>query len=206
MKNKLIIFTRYPEAGHAKTRLIPCLGAEGAAILQRRMTEQAVKIALLLAEEIRLENEIRFTGGSARKMKDWLGPNLLFCPQGRGDLGIRLSRASRDSFRAGAGQVVIIGADCPNLSSTILATAFAKLAEHDLVVGPATDGGYYLIGLSTNQPGLFHNLPWGTNRVLPETLTMAEKSGLSFFLLEELCDVDRPEDLSQLLHDYPEWS
>ena len=170
------------------------------------MTGQIVGIARLFANEIPLENEIRFAGGSAGKMKNWLGPNLNFCPQGSGDLGEKMSRAFSKSFQDGSRQVVIVGADCPNISTTILATAFAKLAEHDLVLGPATDGGYYLIGLSSNQPRLFNNLPWGSNLVLLETLAIAEKYEMSFFLLEELNDVDRPEDLSRLLQEYPEWS
>lgn len=195
MKNKLIIFTRYPEAGHAKTRLIPALGAEGAANLQRRMTELIVQTALILEEKIPLENEIRFAGGSNNKMVKWLGLDLNFHPQGNGDLGEKMSRAFTESFGDGFRQVVIIGADCPNISTAILATAFKKLADHDLVLGPATDGGYYLIGLSAPRPRLFDNLPWGNNRVLLETLALAERYNLSFFLLEELSDVDRPEDL-----------
>ena len=117
-----------------------------------------------------------------------------------------MTRAFSKSFQDRSQKVVIIGADCPSISTTILAAAFAKLASHDLVLGPATDGGYYLIGLSGNQPGLFNNLQWGSSRVLLETLTIAEKADLSFSLLKELSDVDRPEDLSRIFQEYPEWS
>lgn len=196
MKTKLIIFTRYPQAGRTKTRLIPALGPVGAADLQRGMTEEVVRTALLLARGISLANEIRFTGGSISEMKSWLGQNLHYRPQGSGDLGEKMSRAFAESFLDSYRRVMIIGADCPNISTEILAKAYKKLANHDLVLGPATDGGYYLIGLTAPQPRLFDNLPWGTGRVLPKTLTIAEKSALSFFLLKELSDVDRPEDLN----------
>ncbi|MEN8142095.1 MAG: TIGR04282 family arsenosugar biosynthesis glycosyltransferase [Thermodesulfobacteriota bacterium] len=195
MKTKLIVFTRYPQAGRTKTRLIPALGAEGAADLQRQMTKQIVRTALLLTEDVPLEIEINFAGGSIGEMENWLGQDLCYRPQGSGDLGEKMDRAFSESFHDGYHQVIIIGADCPNISVPILTEAFNKLAEQDLVLGPATDGGYYLIGLSALYPRLFTKLPWGTSKVLPKTLAIAEKLALSLFLLEELSDVDRPEDL-----------
>ena len=165
------------------------------------MTERAVQTVQLLAQEISLELEIRFEGSSTAEMKNWLGPDWHFSPQGPGDLGEKMHRAFADSFHQGYQQVITIGADCPALATKTLATAFNKLAEHDLVLGPATDGGYYLIGLSLLSPRLFADLPWGSSRVLQETLALAEKSDLSFFLLEELSDVDRPEDLNNFSGD-----
>ena len=196
MKTKLIVFTRYPEAGCTKTRLIPALGTEGAADLQRRMTEKVVRTVQHLSKQIPLESEVRFAGGSISGMKEWLGEDCNCHPQGRGDLGERLSRSFAESFSDDCRKVVVIGADCPSISTTILETAFKKLADHDLVLGPATDGGYYLVGLSILFPHLFENLPWGSNTMLLETIAIAERSDLSFFLLEELSDVDRPEDLT----------
>ena len=154
---------------------------------------------MLLEEEIPVECEIYFADGSITKMKDWLGNNINFRPQGHGDLGEKLDRAFDDSFRDGYQNVIIIGSDCPTISTTILATAIKKLADSDLVLGPANDGGYYLIGLSSLCSHLFENLPWGSSTMLQETLVIAERSDLSVFLLEELSDVDRKEDLSPKL-------
>ncbi len=202
MKKKLILFTRYPVAGHTKTRLIPALGAEGAADLQRQMTERTLRTAENLAAESQLELEIRHAGGSGEQMKNWLGPHLIYREQGAGDLGEKMSRAMTEAFQAGYHQVTVIGADCPGLSPEILANGFSRLADHSLVLGPAADGGYYLLGLARPCPGLFSNRSWGSNLLLSETMTAAKKLALKFYLLEELADVDRPEDLKHF-GDYP---
>jgi len=107
---KLIIFTRFPVPGEAKTRLIPALGAEGAADLQREMTEHTVRQARKTGAEI----EIRYTGGSQQQMLDWLGDDLQYADQGGGDLGERMTRAFQEHFDSGAQRVVIIGSDCPS--------------------------------------------------------------------------------------------
>ena len=91
--------------------------------------------------------EVRFEGGNKNLMKAWLGHELYFRGQGHGDLGVRLERAFREAFQSGTERVVIVGSDCPGLTSEILRKAFDGLADHDLVLGPAEDGGYYLIGL-----------------------------------------------------------
>lgn len=202
MKKKLILFTRYPVAGHTKTRLIPALGAEGAAALQRQMTERTLRTAENLAAASQPELEIRHAGGSNEQMKNWLGPTRIYCDQGTGDLGEKMSRAMAEAFRDGYHQVMVIGADCPGLSAEILASGFSRLADHSLVLGPAADGGYYLLGLARACPELFRNRSWGSDRLLAETMTAAKKLALKYFLLEELADVDRPEDLKHF-GDYP---
>lgn len=203
MKKKLIIFTRYPVAGHTKTRLVPALGAEKAADLQRQMTEQTLQTVEKLVSEKSLEVEIRYQGGSAGQMKKWLGQKQIYCEQGSGDLGDKMFRAFSEAFRDGFRRVTIIGADCPTLSSEILATGFDKLADHDLVLGPAIDGGYYLVGLTKLCPELFSNCLWGSDLLLAETVSIAKKLALKLYLLEELADVDRPEDL-KYFGDYPD--
>ena len=195
LKKKLLIFTRYPVAGRTKTRLIPALGAAGAANLQRLMTERTLRTAENLAAEFQPEVEIRHAGGTGGQMKNWLGPNRIYREQGGGDLGEKMSRAMSEAFQAGYRQVMVIGADCPGLSPEILASGFAGLADHDLVLGPAKDGGYYLLGLARPCPELFSNRSWGSNLLLAETMTAAKKLALKCYLLEELADVDRPEDL-----------
>ncbi|MBW2408981.1 MAG: TIGR04283 family arsenosugar biosynthesis glycosyltransferase [Deltaproteobacteria bacterium] len=199
-KQRLIIFTRYPEAGTTKTRMIPELGAEGAAELQRRMTEHIMSRAVGLCDLHPIPVEVRYEGGSEKLMTEWLGPGFSYCHQGSGDIGLRMGRAFTETFGQGCESVVIIGSDIPDISTKILQNAFEALGENDLVLGPAADGGYYLIGVQREtfrhwNPQLFSDIRWGTASVLPQTLHVARKLGLNYKLLATLRDVDRPEDL-----------
>ncbi len=198
MKQRLIIFTRFPEPGKAKTRLIPALGARGAARLQRDLTRHT------LAQAGRLRHfcpvSLRYEGGSREKMAAAFGNGSSYREQGPGDLGCRMARAFADAFDQGFERVVIIGADCPKITPQVLCQAFDRLASCDLVLGPAADGGYYLIGLRRPAPAelarLFSGIAWGSDRVLNQTLCRAANLSLSVFRLEMLSDVDRPEDLA----------
>ncbi|MGI2906120.1 TIGR04282 family arsenosugar biosynthesis glycosyltransferase [Tolypothrix sp. VBCCA 56010] len=194
-KQHLIIFTRYPEPGKTKTRLIPALGSVGAANLQRQMTEHTVSQVKQLQASTAISLEIRFAGGNLQLMQDWLGSDLVYQLQGEGDLGSRMMRSLLNSFQQNAEQVVIIGTDCPGVNPQILATAFEQLHVFDLVLGPAVDGGYYLIGLQQPFPELLNNIDWGTSQVLSQTVEIAHKLNLSLAYLPTLADVDRPEDL-----------
>ncbi|MEH2111556.1 TIGR04282 family arsenosugar biosynthesis glycosyltransferase [Nostoc sp.] len=194
-KRHLIIFTRYPEPGKTKTRLIPVLGTVGAANLQRQMSEYTIFQVQELQKTIDISVEVRFTGGNSQLMVDWLGLDLVYQFQGEGDLGSRMARSLFEAFQSGMEEVIIIGTDCPGLNAQILATAFEKLHAFDLVLGPAIDGGYYLIGLRQPIPELFVNIDWGTDRVFQKTVDIAQKLHLSYVSLSPLADVDRPEDL-----------
>ncbi|ALF51710.1 hypothetical protein ACX27_00810 [Nostoc piscinale CENA21] len=194
-KQHLIIFTRYPEPGKTKTRLIPALGSVGAANLQQQMTEYTLLQVAELQKAIGVSVELRFAGGSLELMQDWLGWELLYASQGEGDLGTRMARSLVDAFRKNAEYVIIIGSDCPGVTSQILATAFQQLQTVDLVIGPAIDGGYYLIGVRRFIPELFDNIDWGTSQVLQQTIDIAAKLGVLSIYLPTLADVDRPEDL-----------
>ena len=191
----LIIFTRYPEPGKTKTRLIPVLGDVGAANLQRQMTEQTIFQVKELQKITNVSFEVRFTGGNLEKMQNWLGNDLGYQFQGEGDLGARMERSLVNAFNQKAEQVIIIGTDCPDLNSQILATAFEQLKNFNLVLGPALDGGYYLIGLQQPIGELFMNIPWGTAQVFAKTVEIAQKLNLSIGYLQPLADIDRPEDL-----------
>lgn len=195
VRERLIIFTRYPEPGKTKTRLFPALGPERAAILQQRMTEHTLAQVQLLQSTLPVSVEVRFTGGNRRRMRSWLGPKLTYQAQGKGDLGQRMARAFQAAFRAGMQRVVIVGIDCPELDGVILGKAFQELQQHDLVLGPATDGGYYLIGLRRLVPQLFQDIAWSTDRVWEQTIAIARQQKLSVGSLPPLDDVDRPEDL-----------
>lgn len=194
-RERLILFTRFPVSGSAKTRLIPCLGTEGAAQLQREMTEHVLARVWPLAPQCAVTLEVRFTGGSVAEMRRWLGRGLRFVPQGDGDLGARMQRASTEAFDAGARAVVIIGADCPEVDATRVQSAFQRLRTHRLVLGPARDGGYYLVGLKAATPALFADIPWGTSQVLATSVERARTLGFEPFLLSVAADVDEPADL-----------
>jgi uncharacterized protein len=194
-KQRLIIFTRYPEPGKTKTRLIPVLGSVGAANLQRQMTEHTILQVKQLQKAIDISVEIWFSDGDLQLMQKWLGSDLVYQPQGEGDLGLRMARSLLQAFQSGAEKAIIIGTDCPGLNAEILATAFDKLRTFDLVLGPALDGGYYLIGLRQLIPELFANIEWGTANVFQKTVEIAQKVNLSYVNLVSLADVDRPEDL-----------
>ena len=195
LQQHLIFFTRYPEPGKTKTRLIPALGTIGAAKMQRQMTAYALFQVKELQKLINISLEIRFAGGDLQLMQDWLGAELVYHSQGDGDLGSRMARSLYDSFQGQAKQVVIIGTDCPGLNSHILAQAFEQIYTVDLVLGPAIDGGYYLIALRRFIPELFANIDWGTSQVLHQTVDIAHQLNLSSYHLPPLADVDRPDDL-----------
>ncbi|MEJ2477561.1 MAG: TIGR04283 family arsenosugar biosynthesis glycosyltransferase, partial [Desulfobacterales bacterium] len=196
----LIIFTRFPETGKTKTRLIPALGAKGAAHLQRQMTEHIIATAAKVSNRPGLTIEVYHEGGNTGLMQKWLGPQFSYRPQEGGDLGRRMARAFAAAFQDSKGAAVIVGSDIPEISADIIQQAFEGLQKHDLVLGPARDGGYYLIGMNNTIPAqtytrLFENINWGSGQVLSQTLQTARESGLRFILLESLGDVDCPADL-----------
>ena len=199
-RNRLIIFTRYPETGTTKTRLIPLLGTEGAANLQRKMTEHTLSRMTELTASNDLTLEIRYDGGNEQLMRRWLGAEFEYAPQGDGDLGKRMQRAFEDVFEFGAASAVIIGTDIPDLTVKVIKEAFAVLRQKEMVLGPAKDGGYYLIGFektafSPAVGNLFSGITWGEHDVLKKTMKVAMGHGVSYSLVDELDDVDRPEDL-----------
>ncbi len=196
MTESLIIFTRYPEAGKTKTRMIPTLGATGAADLQRQLSEHTIHTAQILQKSRPIDLEIHFAGGDRDLMLSWLGDNHSYYPQALGDLGAKMQSAFAQAFARGKARIVTIGIDCPDLDPAILNQAFNSLKDHELVLGGAEDGGYYLIGLSKLVPELFTNINWGTDSVFATTQKIAEQLGLSIDYLPILADVDRPEDLA----------
>ncbi|MHB1033432.1 MAG: TIGR04283 family arsenosugar biosynthesis glycosyltransferase [Pirellulales bacterium] len=196
MSERLIVFTRYPEPGKSKTRLIGVLGPEGAAQVQREMTQHVLGWAKALIQSRPVDLEICFEGGDESLMRQAFGNDLAYRRQSAGDLGRRMRVAFQSAFRSGSHRVVLVGTDCPELDGHSVQAAFDRLNEHELVLGPATDGGYYLIGLRSPAPTLFDGIPWGMGDVLEATLSAAEAAGLSVALLPWLSDVDCPEDLA----------
>jgi len=194
-RRRLVIFTRYPEPGKVKTRLISALGREGASDLHKTMTENTLRWAKSLSRSDSKLLEIHFDGGTSRLMEQWLGGGISYIPQGHGDLGERMARIFQDSFEQKKKQVIIVGTDCPQLNAFHVKIAFDALGNYDLVLCPTTDGGYCLIGLRRMVPELFESITWGTETVFRSTLERAKQQGLSVLTLEPLEDVDIPKDL-----------
>lgn len=184
----IALFCKYPSAGKAKTRLIPALGPEGAARVHRRLAERT----LATVRSSGLPFAIYTSGAPIADFAVWLGHDITFIDQGEGDLGDRLGRVPAPA--------ILLGADVPDLTPLYLQQAARALQGGKLVVGPAKDGGYYLLGLAEPMPFLFTNMDWGTDNVLPETLSRIAANGMSAPLLKPLDDCDRPEDL----HLWPE--
>jgi len=206
----LLIFAREPVLGRVKTRLAATIGPAAALAAYRELlalTAAAVAAAQVPATVWLAEAPT----GSLATAATALGPNFGLSPlpprpewpglpwrvQPAADsLGTRMSHAFAEAFAGGAGRVVIIGTDCPGLTAALLRQAFGQLATHDLVVGPATDGGYYLLGMNSLHPALFANKPWSTAAVLPATLADARRLGLRVAQLPTLADVDSAHDLA----------
>ena len=192
---RLIVFTRYPEPGKTKTRLISVLGPHGAADLQRHMTEHVLARTDFFVRERRVDMEVRYEGGNRGRMEMWLGDRMSYRSQGRGDLGSRMAQAFAQAFKQGKKRVVIVGSDCPGINETTVRSAFDLLYQFDLVLGPANDGGYYLIGLRQEESKLFEGVPWGTAEVGARTLEIANQLGIRWVEIEPLDDVDRAEEI-----------
>jgi uncharacterized protein len=192
---RLILFVRHPIPGKVKTRMIPALGVEGAVGLHRRLVLRALRTSLACCSSDTIDLEIRYCGGDSGAMEHWLGGGWHFRRQSEGDLGRRLADAFETSFREASCATVLIGGDCPALTDHTLATAFDQLRSHPVVLGPATDGGYYLVGLTRPVPELFQGVCWGTGSVLAESLRILRRVGITPRLLEVLDDLDRPGDL-----------
>ena len=191
----LIIFTRYPTSGKVKTRLIPAVGAVGAALLHRQMTIQVIDRSRILQSDLPVTIAVHFDGDNYQQISDWLGTDLVYQSQGGGDVGERMARSFSTACQRSS-SVVLIGTDCPELTTDILAHAFDLLQSgRDVVLGGAVDGGYYLIGMRDYHPELFVDIDWSTDRVLQQTITIANRLNLSIGYLPKLTDIDRPEDL-----------
>lgn len=195
MTTQLIVFTRYPEAGSTKTRLIPAIGPECAALLQQRLTSRTLDAARQFLTQVQTQTQVRFAGRDAASMQAMFGSDIDYAPQHGDGLGDRLQHAIDAAFQKSIDRVIVIGADCPQLDAQTLVEANRQLDHHDVILGPAEDGGYYLIGLKTPQPSLFQDIPWGTSEVLAKTLQKINALRLRRKLLTPLPDVDYPEDL-----------
>ena len=191
---RILVFAKAPEPGRVKTRLVPALGVEGAAQLQRQLIERTLDTALAAdLGEVELwcapDPDESFFAACANR------PGLSMRAQGDGDLGVRMLRA----LAAGA-PGLLIGSDCPAFTPAYLRDAAIALGGgSDAVFGPAEDGGYVLIGVARSPPAqLFEDIAWGTSSVMQQTRARLAQLGWRWRELATLWDVDRPEDLPRL--------
>lgn len=199
---RLLVFAKAPQPGFAKTRLIPLLGAEGAARLQARLTRRSIATALaagLGPVELWCDpaTELPFFAALGT---EW---TISLHSQCGGDLGEKMWYATTCALSA-RHPVLILGTDCPLLTPPHLQRALTTLHQgHEAVLIPADDGGYVLLGLTRAAPELFHDIAWGTDRVLVETRSRLEGLGWRFAILDPLPDLDRPADCEQLAREHP---
>ena len=185
---RIVVFAKAPVPGRVKTRLIPALGAEGAAKLARGMLEHTLEEAASSGLDFELCGD-----PDAAEWGDLL-PEAAFAWQGEGGLGERLARAAERVLREGA-NILLIGADCPALDQARLRAAAEALGTHDAVIHPATDGGYVLLGLRRFHPSLFEGIAWSTASVAQQTLDRIAALGWSVHIADTLADVDEPSDI-----------
>ena len=188
----LLIFARQPVLGQVKTRLAAAIGDAAALAVYREL----LTITAVAVESAGIPTTVWLAdapGSAAAELPEW--PGMRWRLQPAGDLGHRMAYAFAAAFAAGASAVAIIGTDCPGLRATHLEQAFELLKDHDVVLGPATDGGYYLLAMNELYAPLFANKAWSTDTVRTATLADAVQLGLSMALLPELADVDTAADL-----------
>lgn len=186
----LIIFYRNPELGRVKTRLAATVGDEKALAIYLRLASHTRSIAT----EVDCDRVVWYSNFVDTE-DNW--PNQLFkkeVQQGSG-LGSKMDFAFEHAFRQGYSRVCIIGTDCLELTEAIVKDAFDKLKNHDAVLGPALDGGYYLLGMKRLHQEVFKNKTWSTDSVFSKTIEDFKKLNLSYYLLQSLTDVDEEKDL-----------
>ena len=196
----LIIFVRLPVPGEVKTRLAKQIGSISACDHYRAFVEWVLTKTGSPAPGV-WRRWLCFTPRSAlNAIRTWLRPHHVnhYLPQAPGDLGIRMMAATGAAFHAKASKAIVIGTDCLEVDETLIAQAFDSLDQHDVVLGPAHDGGYYLLGLARLTPKIFQRIPWSTDQVCAATRARAQELGLSVFELPLRRDIDLPSDLEHL--------
>ncbi|MTI87259.1 MAG: glycosyltransferase [Balneolaceae bacterium] len=192
--DKLIIFVKNEEAGKVKTRLAASEGDNKAL----EIYQQLLKYTHAQAQHAEADKEVWYSRFKAEE-DIWASGGFTKKIQTGNDLGERMSAAFRESFiQPEIQRVVLIGSDCAEITTSIIEKALEKLKNCDLVLGPAEDGGYYLIGMSQYLPNLFNNIEWSTPSVLKQTLDRAKKEKIQWSLLATLSDVDTMEDWNRL--------
>lgn len=189
-KNLLLIFTRNPELGKAKTRLAKTIGNEKALEIYKLLLQKTKTVTKDLSCDKAVYYSVKI-----RENDIWDETVYQKHQQKGEDLGIRMENAFLNGFNAGYEKVIIIGSDLFDLTPKHINDAFEKLNANDIVLGPAEDGGYYLLGMKQNHTAVFKNKEWGTSSVRKDTLNDLKNN--TVYLLEELNDIDVYDDLKK---------
>lgn len=187
--NALLIFIKNPIKGKAKTRLAATVGDDEALRIYKELLRHTREIAANIDANRYLSYSFFID-----KNDEWANNLFQKSLQISGDLGLKMKTAFEDAFEKGNKKVVIIGSDCASLTIEIVENAFNKLENHDFVIGPADDGGYYLLGMRTFAPSIFDDIAWSTEQVFPKTIENIQHLNKTYDLLPTLSDIDYEED------------
>ncbi len=210
-KPLLILMCRWPAPNRCKTRLAKDIGVSRAAEIQRRLTKHTIAVAKKLSENNLIEIKLAVDGIGNKKIVKWAKAEGISraVPQGRGNLGLKMKRQLvlsqrevRTNKRILGRNTILIGTDVPSLCEEDIASAINSLTYNELVLGPAEDGGYWLIGfskkiLSKKISWPFTGIKWGTNSVFKETIYRAQKEGVKYQLINNKVDIDQEKDLEE---------
>lgn len=192
--NAIIIFIRKPELGKVKTRLAKAVGKEKALEIYQKLLDHTRKEALKVDCD-----RLLFYEGEIDMQDEWSETDFQKFAQSNGDLGDKMKHAFSIAL-AKYDQVLIVGSDCPEITHKDIDRGFYELEEHDVVIGPARDGGYYLLGMSALQLFLFDNMPWSTETLLEESIIRVQDRSLQYALLKTKSDIDFKEDWEEFKH------
>jgi rSAM/selenodomain-associated transferase 1 len=194
----VLLFVKYPAPGKVKTRLAKKLGAERAAQVYRNFVLDILDTLQRLDVKLRIFFE---PADALDGLRQWLGEDYSYIVQSGGNLGKRMKNAFLYGFAEGFSRLVLIGSDLPDLPADFISLGLEALDTHDAVLGPSSDGGYYLIGFSKEDflPEAFDNVAWGTDRVFAHTVKMFKRHRRRLYVLPRWHDVDTLEDLKSLV-------
>jgi uncharacterized protein len=195
MKKTLLIFAKNLIHGEVKTRLASTVGHDKAMTVYEQLIAHTIETTkhLPVDKTVFYSKRIELEDAWDNKIYE---KNI----QTGNDLGDKMKNAFATVFGNRNKKLVIIGTDCPDLNASVIMNAYVYLEDHDIVIGPASDGGYYLLGMKKLHPRLFEKIDWSTAKVLAQTLKICESSNLSTFLLPELSDIDDENDLKKYMN------
>ncbi|MEC4004370.1 TIGR04282 family arsenosugar biosynthesis glycosyltransferase [Flavobacterium sp. SUN052] len=191
-KNAIILFTKNPELGKVKTRLAKTIGDEKALLIYKKLLNHTQSIVASIEQD-----KFVFYSDTINENDQWNEDGYYKKLQYNGDLGERMNAAFKEVFNLGYQSICIIGSDCYELNSEIIAEAFHKLENYEAVVGPTFDGGYYLLGMNKLHEQLFQNKAWSTDSVFIDTVSDFNTLHLSWHSLIKLSDIDEEKDLPE---------